>query len=97
MLPSPLTSASIGIEMLRAGQAEVYASNINSVQKMADRVSGAKVLGAFQTMVFAVAMQKGRSVAAREQLTQWVDEAKTAGLVQAALERAGAKGVRIAP
>jgi len=84
-----------GIEMLRAGQAEVYASNINSVQKMADRVPGAKVLGAFQTMVFAVAMQKGRSAAAMEKLTCWVNEAKATGLVQAALERAGAKGARV--
>jgi len=85
----------VGIEMLRTGQAEVYASNINSVQKMADRVAGAKALGAFQTMVFAVAMQKGRSAAAMEKLTQWVNEAKAAGLVQAALERAGAKGARV--
>jgi len=84
-----------GIEMLRAGQAEVYASNINSVQKMAARVPGAKVLGAFQTIVFAVAMQKGRSPAAQEKIRQWVNEAKVTGLVQAALERAGAQGARI--
>ncbi len=86
-----------GIELLRAGKAEVYATNINSAQLMVSHMPEAKVLGAFQTVVFAVAMQKGRSAAAQEKLTHWVNEAKAVGLVQAALERAGAKDVRIAP
>jgi polar amino acid transport system substrate-binding protein len=87
----------VGIEMLRTGQAEVYASNINSAQVMLGRMPGAKILGAFHTVVFAVAMQKGRSAPAQEKLTRWVNEAKATGLVLAALERAGAQGVRIAP
>lgn len=46
-------------------------------------------------LTFAVAMQKGRSAAALSQLTQMVNEAKAAGIVQKALEQAGARGVRI--
>jgi hypothetical protein len=42
-------------------------------------------------------MRPGLSESARTQLTQWVDEAKSAGIVQKALEQAGAKGVRMAP
>ena len=87
----------VAIEMLRAGQADVYASSINSVEAVVQRLPGAKFIGPFQTVVFAVAMQKGRSQAAQEQLAQWIEEAKAAGLVQKSLERAGAKGWRMAP
>lgn len=51
----------------------------------------------FSADLFAVAMQKGRSAAALSQLTQMVNEAKAAGIVQKALEQAGARGVRIVP
>ena len=42
-------------------------------------------------------MRKGRSTAAQSKLLQLVNEAKAAGLVQKALEQAGAQGVRYAP
>jgi len=87
----------VAIEMLRAGQADVYASSINSGGALVSRLPGAKIVGPFQTVVFAVAVQKGRSPAAHEQLAGWIDEAKTTGLVQRALDGAGAKGVRIVP
>ena len=87
----------VAVEMLRAGQADVYASSINSVQDVVSRLPGAAYIGPFQTVVFAVAVQKGRSRAAHEQLAQWLEEAKANGLVQKALERAGAKGWRMAP
>jgi hypothetical protein len=56
---------------------------------------GAKVLGAFNTVTFAVALQKGRPAAALTQLTQLVKEAKAAGVVQKAL--AGAGDVQVVP
>ena len=87
----------VASEMLRAGQADVYASSINSGGALAKRMPGAKVVGPFQTVVFAVAVQKGRSPAAHEQLARWIGEAKASGLVQSALDRAGAKGVRVVP
>lgn len=88
---------SVAIDMLRAGQAEVYASSINSAGALVKRMPGAKIVGPFQTVVFAVAVQKGRSPQAHEQLARWIDEAKASGLVQGALDRAGAKGVRVVP
>lgn len=87
----------VGIELLRAGKAEVYASSIDSAQVMVGRMPGARVVGAFQTVTFAVAMQKGRSAAALSKLTQMVNEAKAAGIVHKALEQSGAKGVQLAP
>ena len=86
-----------GIELLRADKAEVYASSIDSAHAMLGRMPGAKIVGTFHTVTFAVAMQKGRSAAALSQLTQMVNEAKSAGIVQKALEQAGARGVRILP
>ena len=87
----------VAIEMLRAGQADVYASSINSGRSLESRMPGAKVIGPFQTVVFAVAVQKGRSPQAHEQLARWLEEAKASGLVAKALEQAGAEGWRIAP
>ena len=87
----------VGIELLRAGKAELYASSIDSAHVMAGRMPGAKIVGTFYTVTFAVAMQKGRSAAALDKLTQLVNEAKAAGIVQKALEQAGARDVRIVP
>ena len=89
--------ANDAIELLRTGNADVYASGINSLRPMAERLPGSRVLGAFNIVTFSVAMRPGLSSAARTQLTQWVDEAKAAGIVQKGLEQAGAKGVRVAP
>ena len=87
----------VGIDLLRAGKADVYTTNINSAHVLAGRMPGAKIVGTFHTVTFVVAMQKGRSTAALSQLTQMVNEAKAAGIVQKALEQAGAKGVQIVP
>ena len=86
------------IETLRTGKADVYASSINTLRAMAaDMPDGKIVPGAFNTVTFSVAMRPGLSPAAQKRLTQIVDEAKAAGLVQQGLEQAGAKGVRAAP
>lgn len=84
-------------EFLRAGKADVYGSGINTVRPMLQRLPGSRMLGAFNIVTFSVAARPGLSAAARAQLTQWVDEAKAAGIVQKALEQAGAQGVRVAP
>jgi polar amino acid transport system substrate-binding protein len=87
----------VGMALLREGKADVYASNNNTVRRMAERLPGAKVLGAFHTVPFAVALQKGRSAEAQRRLAQLLVEAKAAGVVRQALERAGAQGVQLAP
>jgi polar amino acid transport system substrate-binding protein len=89
--------ADAAIEVLRAGKADVHGSGINSLRPIVERLPGSKVLGAFNIVTFSVAMRPGLSATARNQLTQWVEEAKAAGIVQKALEQAGAKGVRVAP
>ncbi|MGZ5147504.1 MAG: transporter substrate-binding domain-containing protein [Burkholderiales bacterium] len=88
--------ANDAIEFLRAGQADVYGSGINTLRPMVERLPGSKIVGAFNIVTFSVAMRPGLSAEARTQLTQWVEEAKAAGIVQKGLVQAGAKGVRVA-
>jgi adenosylcobinamide amidohydrolase len=89
--------ANDAIDFLRTGKAGVYGSGINTLRPMVERLPGSKILGAFNIVTFSVAMRPGLSAEARVQLTRWVEEAKAAGIVQKALEQAGAKGVRVAP
>jgi polar amino acid transport system substrate-binding protein len=87
----------VGIELLRAGKADVYTTSIDVARAMVSRMPEAKIVGAFHTVTFAVAMQKGRSAVALSKLTRLVNEAKVAGIVQKGLERAGASGARTVP
>ena len=89
--------ADTAIDMLRDGKIELYATGIESVQIIADRLPGSKIIGAFETVAFAVSTAKGWSPAAKSKLTQLVNEAKAAGIVQKALEKSGQTGVRAAP
>lgn len=86
-----------GIALLRAGEADVYATGGGNVRVMAERMPEAKIVGAFNTVVFSVATRKGLSAAAQARLREWVNEAKAAGIVRKALDRAGAHDARLAP
>ena len=85
------------IELLRTGKVDLYATGTDSVLKVADSLPGAKIIGVFETVAFAVSTPKGLSPAAQSKLTQLVNEAKAAGIVPKAIETSGLKGVRAAP
>ena len=88
----------IAIDLLRTGKADMYATITDNALGIADRLPGARIIpGVFNTVGFAVAIPKGRSSAAKSKLTQIVNEAKAAGIVQKAIEKSGLKGVRVAP
>ncbi len=89
--------ADTAIDMLRDGRIDLYATGIESVQKIADRLPGSRIIGAFETVAFAVSTTKGWSSEAKSKLTQLVNAAKAAGIVQRAIEKSGQKGVRAAP
>ncbi len=87
-----------GIDLSRTDKAEIYATITDNALVIADRLPGAKVIpGAFNTVGFAVAMPKGRSPGAQSRLTQIINDAKAAGIVQKAIDTSGLKGVRVAP
>ena len=93
-LPGDINTA---IEMLRDGKIDLYATGTDSVQKIALALPASKIIGAFQTVSFAVSTTKGWSPEAKGKLTQLVNEAKSAGIVQKALDKSGSKGVRAVP
>ncbi len=85
------------IEALRAGKADVYGSNAESVHAAAKALPGSKIVpGAFRTVNMVVAYPKGKSPAAQDIIKSLVSEAKSSGLVQKAIEAAELKGVRVA-
>ena len=86
------------VDLLRTGKADMFATSTEVALIVAERLPGAKILaGTFTTVDFAVAMPKGRPAAAQEKITQLVNEAKAAGVVQKAIETSNLKGVRVAP
>lgn len=83
--------------MLRDGKLDLYATGIDAVQVIANGLPGSKIIGTFETVAFAISTPIGISPAARSRLTQAVNEAKAAGIVQKAIDNSGRKGVRAAP
>jgi polar amino acid transport system substrate-binding protein len=97
-VPLTVDIAVDGIEMLRSGKARVFGADSVIVYSIADGLPGAKILpGAFNTVRVAVAHPKGQSSAAHAKLAEIVNEAKRTDVVQKAIERAGLRGVRVAP
>ena len=88
--------ASAGIELLRDGKVDAYATGMGNAQVMVARMPGAKIVGAFNTVVFSVAARRALSAAACERLAAIIADAKAAGVVRKGLEQAGATGVRLA-
>ena len=85
------------IAMLRDGKLDLYATGIDAVQVIANGLPGSKIIGTFETVAFAISTPIGISPAARSRLTQAVNEAKAAGIVQKAIDNSGRNGVRAAP
>ena len=85
------------IGMLRDGKLDLYATGIDAVQVIANGLPGSKIIGTFETVAFAISAPIGMSAAARSRLTQAVNEAKAAGIVQKAIDNSGREGVRAAP
>jgi polar amino acid transport system substrate-binding protein len=86
------------VEALRTGTVDVWAANPVTLQEIGVALPGSMVIpGAWTTGRYAASLPKGRSPAAQQRLAQIVNEAKRTGFVQEAIERAGFKGVRVAP
>jgi polar amino acid transport system substrate-binding protein len=87
-----------GIDALRTGKADVWATGAGNVQQLIDRLPGAKIVpGAFTSDRHMVTLPKGKSSAAQSKIAEIVKEAKKSGVVRKAIEQLGVKGVRAAP
>ena len=87
------------VEVLASGRADAYGENAHLLHGVMGRLSaGARLLeGRFNVVQMAIAVPKGRDPAGMELLTQFVAQAKRDGIVARAIERAGLRGVHVAP
>lgn len=86
-----------GLETLKSGRADVFAGNKANLFEMSDRLLDSRVLaGRFASVQHAMVIPKGRDLGAAY-LRKFIEEAKSEGLVKAAIERAGMRGAVVAP
>jgi len=84
--------------LLDAGKADVYAATKTALFGVAASRPGSRMLeGRFLVEPSGMAVPKGRNPAAVAYVSKFVEEAKADGLVKSAIERAGLRGVVVAP
>ena len=85
------------LELLKSGRADVMGSIKPTLFEMSDQLPGSRVLNGRPGIdPHAMAMPKGRDQGAAYG-RQFIEDAKSGGLVKAAIERAGLRGVVVAP
>ena len=85
------------LEMLKSGKADVIFSIKPSLFEMSNQLPGSRVLdGRPGIDPHAMAMPKGRDLGVAY-ARKFVEDAKSEGLVKAAIERAGMRGAVVAP
>ena len=85
------------LELLKSGKADAFAANKPSLFEMSDQHTDLRVIeGRFASDLQAMAMPKGRELGIAY-ARKFVDDAKSLGLVKAAIERAGMRGAMVAP
>jgi polar amino acid transport system substrate-binding protein len=86
------------LEAVRSGEADVMGSIKPVLFELSSQLPGSRVLeGRPGIDPHAMAMPKGRDPAGPAYARQFIETAKSEGLVQAAIERAGVGGVAVAP
>lgn len=84
-------------ELLAAGKAEVFAGVRQTLIASAAKLPGSRLLdGRFMAIHQALGIPKGREAGAKY-LREFIDEVKASGLVAGAIEKAGIRGVSVAP
>jgi polar amino acid transport system substrate-binding protein len=85
------------LEMLKSGRADATADNKATLFEISDQLPGFRVLdGRYNTSSAAMAIPKGRDLGLAY-ARKFVEDAKSEGLVKAAIERAGLRGAVVAP
>ena len=85
------------LEMLKSGRADATADNKATLFEVSDQLPGYRVLeGRYNTTSAAMAIPKGRDLGLAY-ARKFVEDAKSEGLVKAAIESAGIRGAVVAP
>jgi polar amino acid transport system substrate-binding protein len=88
---------SAGFELLRAGNVDVLAAPRPALLQSSARLPGSRVLeDRFHATFGAMAVPKGQA-GRLAYISEFIEEAKASGLVRQAIERAGVRGVQVAP
>jgi polar amino acid transport system substrate-binding protein len=84
--------------LLGSGKADAIATGKTGLFAVAENQPGSRVLdGRILVEPIGMGVPKGRDTAAAAYVGQFVEEAKAEGLVKSAIERAGLRGVVVAP
>jgi polar amino acid transport system substrate-binding protein len=88
---------SAGFDLLRDGDAHALAAPRPALLALSARLPGSRVLeDRFHAAFGAMAVPKGQT-GRLAYIAEFVEQAKASGLVQQAIERAGVRGVQVAP
>jgi polar amino acid transport system substrate-binding protein len=88
---------SAGFDLLRDGNAHALAAPRPALLALSTRLPGSRVLeDRFHAAFGAMAVPKGQT-GRLAYIAEFVEQAKASGLVQQAIERAGVRGVQVAP
>jgi len=86
------SSMNAAADLLRSGQVDVFAANKANLFEISDKLPGSRVLdGRFSVDRFALGIPKGRE-SGLAYARKFIEEAKSEGLVDAAIQRAGVRG-----
>ncbi len=84
-------------ELVRSGKAHAYASPRPPIVEYAKQLPGSQVLdGHYGANIQAIALKKGQA-ARLAYISEFVEQAKTSGLVQRIIDRIGHRGIAVAP
>jgi polar amino acid transport system substrate-binding protein len=90
VIASPSVPA--GEELLLSGKVDAFAANKANLFQLADKMPGSRVLdGRIGVDEVAIALPKGREIG-RVYVQKYVENARSEGLVKAAVQRAGLRG-----
>jgi polar amino acid transport system substrate-binding protein len=93
----PSSDLDNGIKLLLAGELDAYAANRTRLLAVSDKLPALRLLpDNFYDVEQAIVVAR-ENPKRREIVEQFVIEAKASGLVRAAIERAGLRGVSVAP
>jgi polar amino acid transport system substrate-binding protein len=88
---------SAGFQLLRLGDVDVLAAPRPGLLQFSDQLSGSRVLeDRFHATYGAMAVPKGQ-VGRLAYISEFIEQAKASGLVRQAIDRAGVRGVQVAP
>jgi polar amino acid transport system substrate-binding protein len=93
----PADTPEAAFELLRAGRADAWASTRPALMEFSTKMSGSQVLeGCFGANFTAMVIPKGKAERLAY-ISEFVEDAKSSGLIERAVMNSGWRGVRVAP